>query len=53
MTGEEYQKRMEFVKKAVKDDLTAADSRKSILKARLWCRDEFGNLEEVLSGIIF
>ena len=40
MTGEEYQKRMEFVKKAVKDDLTAADSRKSILKARLWCRDD-------------
>ena len=40
MTEEEYQKHMELVKKAVKDDLTALDSRKSILKARLWCRDD-------------
>ena len=40
MTEKEYQKHMELVKKAVKDDLTALDSRKSILKARLWCRDD-------------
>ena len=35
MTREEYQKHMELVKKAVKDDLTELDSRKSILKARV------------------
>ena len=40
MTREEYQKHMEFVKKAVKDDLTELDSRKSILKARVRCRDD-------------
>ena len=40
MTREEYQKHMELVKKAVKDDLTELDSRKSILKARVRCRDD-------------
>lgn len=40
MTREEYQKHMELVKKAVKDDLTSLDSRKTVLKARVWCRDD-------------
>lgn len=40
MTREEYQKHMELVKKAVKDDLTSLDSKKSVLKARVWCRDD-------------
>ena len=48
MTREEYQKHMELVKKAVKDDLTSLDSRKSVLKARVWCRDDEDRFRSVL-----
>lgn len=40
MTWQEYQKRIEQVREAVIEDLNAVNPDISILKARLWCRDE-------------
>ena len=40
LTWEEYQKRIQQVREAVIEDLNAVDPENTILKVRLWCRDE-------------
>ena len=40
ITWEEYQKRIKQVREAVIEDLNAVNPENTILKVRLWCRDE-------------
>lgn len=40
LTWEEYQERIQQVREAVIEDLNAVDPENTILKVRLWCRDE-------------